>query len=43
MRPHQGIDQNIPYGYDPPDNNSNSVKSKEILGGLHHHYYRDAV
>jgi len=41
LRPHQGIDQQI------PDGNSFSkdgiIKRKNILGGLHSHYFRDAA
>jgi hypothetical protein len=42
--PHQGIEQNIPCGFDPPDRNSSgTVRSKEILGGICHHYYKEAA
>jgi len=36
-RPHQGIDR-IPDG--DSDFYSGNIKKKQILGGLHHHYYR---
>jgi transposase InsO family protein len=41
VRPHQGIDQNIPSGYDPQT--SGIVVSKPFLSGLWHHYYRVAA
>jgi putative transposase len=41
-RPHQGIGQRIPEHYDQPGPNPTSVgiKTKAILGGLHHCYSR---
>ncbi len=41
LRPHQGINQEIPKGYEP--RKEGNINSKSILGGLHHHYYRDAA
>lgn len=40
LRPHQGIDQNVPKGYEPQC--SGNVLKKPVLDGLHHHYYRKA-
>ena len=45
MRPHQGIGS-IPRG-EPPhieksDFSTGNIRKKPILGGLHHHYYREA-
>jgi hypothetical protein len=37
----QGIEQDIPKGYIPM--NEGKVRSKPILGGLIHHYYREAA
>jgi len=38
-RPHQGIDQRIPDHYDLPRSKpTGRIRSKEILGGLHHSY-----
>ena len=41
QRPHQGIQNRIPCGYDPPEMpaRSNEVKCEEGLGGLLKHYY----
>jgi len=41
-RPHQGIDQRIPYYYKAPKSKPTSghVTSKSILGGLHQSYSR---
>ena len=41
MRPHQGIDQNIPK-YRKPKTDGKIVKIP-ILSGLHHHYSRTAA
>jgi len=43
-RPHQGIDQRIPAYYALPRSNSKKgrIRSKAILGGLHHSYSRAA-
>lgn len=41
MRPHQGINQNIPKNY-VPHKNGKIIKSP-ILSGLHHHYFREAA
>jgi transposase InsO family protein len=42
-RPHQGIDQYIPDHYDlPRPNASGGIRTKVILGGLHHSYFRTA-
>ncbi|OVE79201.1 hypothetical protein BVY01_03125 [bacterium I07] len=40
-RPHQGIDQNIPIGYQP--HLAGKVLKLPILNGLCHHYYRRAA
>ncbi len=40
QRPHQTI-EGIPKGYTPQK--TGKIKSKPILGGLHHHYYRKAA
>ncbi|GMT50379.1 MAG: hypothetical protein IEMM0008_1918 [bacterium] len=40
QRPHQGLDQGIPEGYDPPK--EGEVIAKPILSGLYHHYERAA-
>jgi len=40
-RPHQGIDQRILGHYDLPRSKpTGRIRSKEILGGLHHSYVR---
>ena len=41
LRPHQGIDQNIPAGYEP--NTNGDIVSKPVLSGLINHYYRKAA
>ena len=41
LRPHQGIDQNIPQGYKPQ--HSGEVRKIPILGGLCYHYKRQAA
>lgn len=38
LRPHQGIGQDIPQGYEPEL--CGNIRVSPILGGLHHHYYR---
>ena len=40
-RPHQGIDQRIPNGYESQF--YGSVQKSPILGGLCNHYYRNAA
>jgi len=44
-RPHQGIDQRIPAYFDLPRSNSTKgrIRSKSILGGLHHSCSRAAT
>jgi hypothetical protein len=43
-RPHQGIDQRIPDRYDlPRPNASGGIRTKAILGGLHHSYTHAAI
>jgi len=41
MRPHQGIDQNIPKKYIPQK--EGKIIKMPILSGLHHHYFRKAA
>lgn len=41
LRPHQGINQDVPQGYEPQKNGV--IKAKSVLGGLHHHYFREAA
>lgn len=41
FRPHQGIDQNIPDGYEPQS--TGKIVSMPVLSGLHRHYYRKAA
>ncbi len=41
MRPHQGIDQRVPDGYEAKT--IGTIVSKPILGGLHHHYTRKSA
>ncbi len=41
QRPHQGIEQQSPVGYVPQK--EGKVQSKPILGGVIHHYYREAA
>ena len=41
FRPHQGIDQQVPKGYLPHE--KGIIRSEPILGGLHHHYFREAA
>jgi len=46
MRPHQGIDsipRGIPPGAEVSDFSTENVKSKPVLYGLHHHYWRDSA
>jgi len=46
LRPHQGINQ-IPKGKPPDieqsDFSTENIRCKPLLGGLHHHYYRDSA
>ena len=41
MRPHQGIDQQVPKSY--ISQRDGKVIKMPILSGLHHHYYRSAA
>jgi putative transposase len=41
LRPHQGIGQGVPQGYEPQT--WGHIRASPILGGLHHHYYRVAA
>jgi putative transposase len=41
LRPHQGLDQNIPEGYRQQE--GGEISKIPILAGLHHHYYRIAA
>jgi putative transposase len=41
LRPHQGIDQDIPKGYTP--RSEGKVRQTPILGGLCYHYERQAA
>jgi transposase InsO family protein len=41
LRPHQGINQNIPQGYKPQ--NSGKIRKIPILGGICYHYERGAA
>ena len=41
-RPHQGIGQQIPSGSGPVKNNGEILRAA-VLGGLHHHYFREAA
>ncbi len=41
MRPHQGINQNIPKKY--LTQKEGKIVKLPILSGLHHHYYREAA
>ena len=41
MRPHQGIDQQVPNKYNSCENGK--IVKLPILSGLHHHYYRKAA
>jgi len=41
LRPHQGIDQQIPKGYLAQE--KGVIRSKPILGGLHHHYFKEVA
>ena len=40
LRPHQGLNQGVPGGYESQKHGN--VRSKPVLSGLHHHYYRVA-
>jgi putative transposase len=42
QRPHQGIQQQIPNSGEP-EKTGGAVCRDAILGGLHHHYYRQAA
>jgi len=42
QRPHQGIQQQIPKTGEP-GNTGGAVRKSPVLGGLHHHYYRQAA
>jgi transposase InsO family protein len=41
-RPHQGL-KGIPNGPPETRNNTGPIKSKQVLFGLHRHYYREAA
>jgi hypothetical protein len=41
-RPHQGIQQQIPKPGEP-EKAGGAVRMSPVLGGLHHHYYRQAA
>ncbi|MGD9200977.1 MAG: integrase core domain-containing protein [Chitinispirillia bacterium] len=41
LRPHQGIDQQVPKRYEPKT--AGKILKMPILSGLHHHYYREAA
>ena len=38
MRPHQGINQQVPKKYEPKT--EGKIVKMPILSGLHHHYFR---
>ena len=42
QRPHQGIQQQIPKTGEP-GKTGGAVRKSPVLGGLHHHYYRQAA
>jgi hypothetical protein len=42
QRPHQGIQQQIPKP-GQPGKAGGAVRKSAVLGGLHHHYYRQAA
>jgi len=42
QRPHQGIQQEIPKP-GAPEKIGGPVRKSAVLGGLHHHYYRQAA
>ncbi len=42
QRPHQGLQQQIPNPGEP-EKTGGAVCRSAVLGGLHHHYYRQAV
>lgn len=42
QRPHQGIQQQIPKP-DEPEKIGGAVRKSAVLGGLHHHYCRQAA
>jgi transposase InsO family protein len=41
VRPHQGIEQDVPCGFVPQA--SGTIVNKPFLSGLWHHYYREAA
>ena len=41
LRPHQGIDQNVPKGYVPLKDGK--ILKKPVLSGLHHHYFPEVA
>ena len=41
LRPHQGINQNIPRKYEPKADGQ--IIKMPILSGLHNHYFREAA
>jgi len=42
QRPHQGIQQQIPRPSEPRIM-SGAIRKSAVLGGLHHHYFRQAA
>ena len=42
QRPHQGIQQQIPKPGES-EKTGGAVRNSAVLGGLHHHYYRQAA
>ena len=42
QRPHRGIQQQIPKPGEP-EKNEGAVCRSSVLGGLHHHYFRQAA
>jgi len=42
QRPHQGIQQQIPKPGEP-EKTGGAVRKSVVLGGLHHHYYRQVA
>jgi putative transposase len=45
QRPHQGIGNAVPLGYDPPEKSASfaEVECHEELGGMLRHYYKKAA
>jgi transposase InsO family protein len=41
QRPHQGIGQAVPKGYAPQS--QGQIRASPVLGGLYHHYFREAA